>query len=417
MKQEGWIAFKLGELADITSSKRIFLSDYVEVGIPFYRSKEIIEKANGGDISTELFITKERYSAIKQKFGSPVNGDLLLAAVGERAGTPYCVKDDGDFYFKDGNLIWFRNFNKTAHSKFLYYYFRTKVGQLELESTMIGSAQKALTIIGLKNLEVNLPLFNSQVKIASVLSSLDDKIELNLQMNKTLGAIAQAIFKEWFVDFRFPGFDGELMDGLPKGWRKRKLGVLVRFTKGVSYRSIDLNPSNKALVTLKSIRRGGGFNSDGFKEYNGLYKETQVLSEGDIILAQTDITQNAEVIGSPAIVENPNSYSQLIASIDIIKCEPVDGLLKSSVLYFFLQNQDFKNYCLSYTNGSTVLHLKSSCLPNYEIILPGHEILDFFTEIASNILNKISANTKEIRTLINLRDILLPKLMTGKIKV
>jgi type I restriction enzyme S subunit len=111
MLPEEWKKYKLGDIADITSSKRIFLSDYVEEGIPFYRSKEIIEKANGGEISFELFISEEKYFEIKQKFGVPVNGDLLIAAVGERAGIPYCVANDGDFYFKDGNLIWFKNFN------------------------------------------------------------------------------------------------------------------------------------------------------------------------------------------------------------------------------------------------------------------------------------------------------------------
>src|SRR4030095_9006190 len=112
---------KLGDIADITSSKRIFLSDYVAAGVPFYRSKEIIEKANGVEISSELFITKEKYFEIKKRFGSPNDGDLLIAAVGERAGIPYCVKNDGDFYFKDGNLIWFKDFNKEIDSKYLYY--------------------------------------------------------------------------------------------------------------------------------------------------------------------------------------------------------------------------------------------------------------------------------------------------------
>jgi len=117
---------QLGSFAIVTSSKRIFLSDYVLSGIPFYRSKEIIEKALKQNISTELFITYKRFEEIKMQFGVPVAGDILISAVGERAGIPYVVKkSDGDFYFKDGNLIWIKDFKDHASADYLCYYFKS----------------------------------------------------------------------------------------------------------------------------------------------------------------------------------------------------------------------------------------------------------------------------------------------------
>lgn len=228
--------YKLGDLADITSSKRIFLSDYSRTGIPFYRSKEIIQKSLGHAVTDPLFITFEKFNEIKVRFGSPQDGDLLISAVGERSGIPYVVSQDGDFYFKDGNLIWFRNISNRLNTKYLYYWIKSNEGQSTINSLMIGSAQRALTIIGLKGLELQLPKIETQRRIASILSSLDDKIELNRQTNQTLEAIAQALFKEWFVDFNFPGATGQMQDSelgqIPRGWKVGKFFELCRLIGG-----------------------------------------------------------------------------------------------------------------------------------------------------------------------------------------
>ena len=96
-----------------------------------------------------------------------------------------------------------------------------------------------------------------------------------------------------------------------------KLRECVRTIKGCSYRSEDLKSSDVALATLRSINRGGGFNQEGHKEYIGAYKETQILNDGDIVIARTDITQRAEVIGRPALVNSLGRYTKVIASLDL----------------------------------------------------------------------------------------------------
>jgi len=196
MKPEGWSTIKLGEVVEITSSKRVYLSDYVEEGVPFYRSKEIIQRFQRQSISTELFITEDKYNYIEKRFGAPKEGDLLLTSVGT-LGIPLMVTKSDKFYFKDGNLTWFRNYDTDRiYPKYLYFWFQSTVGKQAIEQSKIGSTQQAITIIALKNIQITLPPISQQTRIASLFSSLDDKIELNLQMNKTLEAIAQAIFKE-----------------------------------------------------------------------------------------------------------------------------------------------------------------------------------------------------------------------------
>lgn len=306
-----------------------------------------------------------------------------------------------------------------ADVKFIYYQLDLQLNRLKNVSH--GTATKYLTLPLLNEIKIILPPLPTQRRIAEILSVLDDKIELNRQTNATLEAIAQAIFKEWFINFNFPGSTGEMVESelgmIPKGWRVGKLGDVCKLIKGVSYKSSELQHSDSALVTLKSINRGGGFNNDGFKEYLGTFKTSQCLKEGDLIFAQTDITQNADVVGSPAIVENPFNYKNLVASLDIVKCEPTNEMPSSGTLYYFLQRQEFKDYCLSQTNGSTVLHLRSSEVPNYLMIIPYSSILREFNSTITPIRQIILENNRQNQILREIRDELLPKLMNGEIEV
>jgi len=313
------------------------------------------------------------------------------------------------------------------------FYLKPKISQLDIKYAYYelltqnindmdsGSAIPSTSREDFYNLSVHLPPFKTQHRIASILSSLDDKIELNRQTNQTLESIAQALFREWFVDFNFPGATGKMQDSelgrIPKDWKIKKIKDVVELIKGVSYRSSELMPSDIALVTLKSINRGGGFNFSGFKEFNGKYKALQELLPGELIFAQTDITQNADVIGSPAIVENPFGYTKLVASIDIVKCKIKDLDISQGFLYALLSLPTFKDYCISHTNGSTVLHLKSSAVYDFKFIMPELDILNKYSKMAMAIRERIMVINLEIQTLTQLRDTLLPKLMKGEISI
>ena len=178
-----WATYKLRNLCDISSSKRIFAEEYRSTGIPFFRGKEIIEKHDGKKVSTEIFISKERYCSIKEKYGVPQEGDLLLTSVGT-LGIPYVVQNES-FYFKDGNLTWFSNF-RGLNNRFLYYWFHSQQAKWQIDGKCIGSTQKALPIDVLKNFDISIPPIEQQKRIVGVLDSLDSKINLNNRINHNL---------------------------------------------------------------------------------------------------------------------------------------------------------------------------------------------------------------------------------------
>ena len=124
---EEWKECKLGDVCIISSSKRIFAEEYVTSGIPFYRGKEIIEKHNKKSVSSELFISPERFEEIKAKFPVPQKDDILLTSVGT-LGISWLV-DEENFYFKDGNLTWFRSKKDIINPSFLYYWFESRAAK------------------------------------------------------------------------------------------------------------------------------------------------------------------------------------------------------------------------------------------------------------------------------------------------
>ncbi|WP_420378378.1 restriction endonuclease subunit S [Gilvibacter sp.] len=166
---EGWEEQTLGEMGTLTSSKRIFKKEYVQEGIPFYRSKEVKELAHDKEISLELFITRNRYDEIKSKYGVPKEGDILLTAVGT-IGEMYVVKkNDQEFYFKDGNIMWLKDFTG-LNTYYLKYALMSFVEQLKSMSQ--GSAYKALTIEKLKKYKISVPDIISQNQIVEQIESL-----------------------------------------------------------------------------------------------------------------------------------------------------------------------------------------------------------------------------------------------------
>jgi len=193
---EEWEVVRLGEIAEITSSKRIYFDEYTEEGIPFYRSKEIIEKAQGLNIEKTLFIPENKYRFIEKHFGTPKTGDILITAVGT-LGVIYVIKtSDGKFYFKDGNLLWLKNLTGSLIDIELLAYLFQEVFEKQKEILTIGTSQNALTIEKMKEMQIPLSPLPEQQRIASILSQIDETIEKEQKYKEKLERIKQGLMED-----------------------------------------------------------------------------------------------------------------------------------------------------------------------------------------------------------------------------
>lgn len=152
---EGWEIKRIVDLFDITSSKRVYLADYVDAGIPFYRSKEIIQLSQGQAITEPLYISNAAYENFKSKYGAPEKNDILITSVGT-IGVSYLV-DGHEFYFKDGNLTWIKSGSNKTLSLFLFQWLNSQSGKQQLLQSTIGTSQSALTIENLKKIKLLVP--------------------------------------------------------------------------------------------------------------------------------------------------------------------------------------------------------------------------------------------------------------------
>lgn len=413
-----WQDKVLRELCEITSSKRIYAADYQPGGVPFYRGKEIIEKHKGSlEVSTDLFISESKFLEIKHKFGAPQPGDLLLTSVGT-LGVPYVVKTGEEFYFKDGNLTWFRNF-KNLDSRFLYYWLLSPQGKAELKKCTIGSSQSAFTIVLLKDMRIELPVLPIQRRIASILSAYDDLIENNTQRIKILEEMARLIYHEWFVEFRAPGVKLRKAtpeekkvtgkDVFPVGWEIAKLSALVETQYGYTESASEVAVGPKFL-------RGMDINKTSFIQWEDVpycpideadmsrYK----LGTGDIV-----VIRMADP-GKVGIVEK--DINAVFASY-LIRLRITSDRLLPYYLFYFLLSERYQGYITGASTGTTRKSASAAVIADIDIAIPTNDLRGQFEEQISTtrrLLNNLLDRNANLR---HTRDLLLPKLVSGEIDV
>ena len=410
------------DFCNVGSSKRIYYKEYVDSGIPFYRSKEIIMKSQGKEISECLYISKEKFEEIKSKYGIPQKGDILLTAVGT-CGIPYLVNEKDYFYFKDGNLIWLKDIKKdVANNEFILYWLKSSIAKNKIENITIGSVQKALTIDAIKKIKIKLPPLEEQKKIAAILSSLDDKIELNNRMNKILEEMAQTIFKEWFVNFNFPSEEGKPykdsggkmikseLGAIPEGWKIESLSNVFDISIGKTPPRKEVecfSYDNKDIkwVSISDMGKSGLYILDTSE-----YLTPEAVSKYNVVIVPKDtiILSFKLTIGRVSIVIEDMTTNEAIAHIK------TNDKKLNEYTYFYLKN--FKYSTLGSTS-SIAQAVNSKLIKSIKYIVPRKNILDNFHLKVRDIFNKIKFNQIENQKLDSIRDTLLPKLMSGEIRV
>lgn len=391
-----WEMSTIGQHCTVTSSKRFHLSDRCNYGIPFYCSKEIIQKVNGEIVTECDYIKEDAYESVKKQFGVPVCGDLLITTRGTY-GVPYIYRDTDKFYFADGNLTWLKDFDNHLLVKFLYYWILSHEGQKKIDAIAKGTAQKAVPIATLKLIEIPLPPIETQKRIADILSAYDDLIENNQKQIKLLEEAAQRLYKEWFVDLRFPGHEHTaIVDGVPEGWSRKKLIDIADVQYGYAFDGSLFNSSCQGTPIIRIRNIPDGFTNDYTTEETD---DKYLVNNGDIVVGMD---------GEFHINTWGGDVAYLVQRTCRIK--PINPVFHGWLLYAIYEPIKFYEKTLV---GATVAHLGKKHIDSIELLVGTNELYIPFQEYYDKRLILMNQNRK----LKEARDRLLPKLMNGEMEV
>lgn len=370
-----------------------------------------------GNVST---IYRNPVAVERKPFDSGVkfqDGDTVVARI-----TP-CLQNGKRFYCKNigtgfgsTEYLVFRPKNKSIDNLYLYYFMKTEFIKQSMINSMVGATgRQRVNNDVFKNIEVNFPDKEKQIKVGEILSAYDDLIENNQKQIKLLEEAAQRLYKEWFVDLRFPGYETTpIIDGVPEGWRKKKLVNVFDYVRGKSYSSKVIVDNGKTLlINLKNIRAFGGYNRNAEKYYIGKYSDSQKLQAGDIVMGVTDMTQERRLVGHVAVV--PDLGKDMIFSMDLIKLIPLT--VEKSFLYSVMFYGGYSKQIAVLANGTNVLHLKPESMMSMEMLVPSNEIMSKYDDKFKNFYKKIELLENQNTILAEARDRLLPKLMSDELEV
>ena len=411
-----WKCANIGSFADVRGGKRLpkgeLLSD-TPTGHPYIRVVDFVD----GRISTEniKFVPDVVYPSIRRY---TVNaGDVVVSIVGT-IGLVAEIKPElaGANLTENAAKIVVKD-NHTIVSSFLAYFLKSQYGQSEIAKNTVGSTQLKLPLYGIKNIEVPLPSIDEQRAIAHILGTLDDKIELNRKMNRTLEAIARAIFKSWFVDFdpvrakaegRDPGLPKEIADlfpdefeeseigEIPKGWKIAELGDVVEI---LDSRRVPLSARERAKRQGPYPYYGAAGVLDHVDEY--LFEGVHVLmGEDGSVIDENDHPFVQYVWGQFWV----NNHAHVLRGTSGISNE---------YLFLFLKQVNIRPY----VTGAVQPKLNQRNLKSIPFVKPPQNICTVFSNLTDALFARLRSNTDECVTLSRLRDTLLPKLISGELRV
>lgn len=400
-----WPLVKLGSVADLTLSsvdkktklgeEPVQLCNYMDV----YANRHI-QPHLPFMVATATKREKERCTLR--------SGDVVITKDSEQhddIGVPALVRNGVDGVVCGYHLAILRPRRGSILGPYLLHALQTADARHQFSSYANGVTRFALRRDDILRVEVRLPPVPRQRAIASFLSALDDKADLNVRMAATLDEAVIALFTS-------------LYSGAAASGPVKALAEVSSTTRGRSYRSSELvDDSDTAMVTLKSFKRGGGYRPDGLKPFRGPYKVEQVVRAGDVVVACTDVTQDADVVGRSALVQASPRFDTLVASLDVLILRPRGDLVSSAFLYGLTSSHGFVSHAKSHATGTTVLHMASGAVPSFEFSCPPRERMAAFDRVAEPALSQCGELLQEADRLAGLRDTLLPKLISGEIRI
>lgn len=409
-----WETVKLSDVSQIGDGAHASLKR-VESGIPYLTAKNITK--SGIDYTTLIYISEETYQKhFKESSNAltcPKEDDILYSIIGSIGGV-YRVQNE--VLGISSSVAIFRPKQELVLSDYLTYYLKSSFFDVQVNAIKGGVAQAFLSLSKLGSISITIPKsIEYQQKIVGILSAYDDLIENNQKQIMLLEEAAQRLYKEWFVDLRFPGHEHTaIVDGVPEGWRYESLSNIIKYVRGKSYTTKDLSNSDGIImVNLKNIKSFGGYNRNAEKRFSGKVKNEQILFPGDIVMGVTDMTSERRLVGHVALV--PDLKEKMTFSMDLIKIIPIET--SKNYLYSTFYYGGFSKIISPLANGVNVLHLKPDSIMSLQMLIPSKETQRIYDYYFTEIIKKIELLQTQSDIATQARDRLLPKLMSGEMEV
>ena len=372
-------------------------------GVPFVTIANI-DATNHIDFGNTMFVPYEYYNNLNDIRKAKFN-DILYSVVGS-FGKPVLIKENKPFAFQRHIAI-LRPNNGIVDSRFLYYVMLSRDFYMQADTVAIGAAQRTISLTALRNMEVELPPMEIQHRIATILSRYDSLIENYQKQIKLLEEAAQRLYKEWFVDLRFPGHENtKIVDGVPEGWEKKRLNNLVNLQSGYAFKSSTFEESGQyKIVTIKNVKDGlfDGDNVSFIKSIPEKMPAHCLLQTGDILLSLTgNVGRVCFIIGKNYLL------NQRVAKLDSHY---------PAFTYCLFRNHDMFIEVNNLANGAAQQNVSPIRIGEMKILLPNKEVLYKFESITSKPIVGIISLQSQLRLLTEARDRLLPKLLSGEITV
>ena len=301
---------------------------------------------------------------------------------------------------------------------YLFLYYLLKYNKDKIEAMGSGTTFKEVSGSTMRNIEIIVPeSIETQRKIARILDSIDSKIENNQKINNNLLEQAQALFKSWFIEFAPFGYE------MPKSWNEGTLQDIADFSNGYAFASSELldkeEPDTYHVFKQGHIVKGGGFNSSGTKSWYPRSKAASlgkfVLRKGDILMAMTDMKGNVQILGNTAIMEVDDQYI-VNQRVGVLRCKSETGVA-FPYLFLLTNSFDFLSDLRGRANSGVQVNLSASAIKNSVIQIAPKQVYEEFNSIVLPLFEAIICNDLENQRLAELRNTLLPKLMSGELDV
>lgn len=389
-----WEKVKLSEVTEYITDGDHQPAPKSDSGVLFVKIKDIQD--NRLTFDNALFVPQEYYNRLPKNRKAEY-GDTLYTVVGSY-GIPAFVNHNIPFCF-ERNIALLHPNNRVI-PKYLYYAVNNPIFYGNANNIANGSAQKLIPLSKLAGMEISVPPIERQETIVNILSAYDDLIENNQKQIKLLEEAAQRLYKEWFIDLRFPGHENvKIVDGVPEGWEHKTFAQIADVVMGQSPKSEFYNQEERGLPFHQGVGSyGTRFVIDG--TYSTSY--TRIAEPGSILFSvrapvgRLNITKNKVVIGRGLAAINHRSRMQ-------------------SYLFYLLKERFFKDNIIG--NGAIFASISKDELLGQKFVVPTDALVERFNAVANDVDTKIAGLAEQIALLTEARDRLLPKLMSGEMEV